>query len=72
MTHDDFDDSDEAAEHDIRFYDLMEASFPSPPLPDQYARARRMMQMLRLRVLEWSGSRERVYFAQEFRNGLDE
>jgi hypothetical protein len=72
MTHDDFDDSDEAAQHDIRFYDLIEAAFPSPPLPDQHARALRMAKRLKLRVLEWSGSRERVYFAQEFVNGLEE
>lgn len=72
MDGDEFDDSPEAAEHDIRFYDLLDSAGLIPPLPHDNTRAIRMMQMLKLRALEWSGSRERVYFVQEFVNGIDE
>lgn len=71
MTDKFLDDSPEDAEHDIRFFDLMNAAGLVVYAPDTNARAIRMAKKLKLKSLEWSKNRERPYFASEFINGLE-
>lgn len=74
LSDDDFDDSDEATEHDIRWFDLMLDAGLIPGIADKETRARadRMAKRLKLRIMEWSGSREKPYFVAEYVNGMDE